>query len=94
MKDQQYSKLLTFLNRLEEAKIQYSLEHARCDAMMVTVVSPGIYWEIEFLDDGTIDVECYQSNGHIYDEDKLEELFAQFADEEPATNHESATAGK
>ena len=48
-------------------------------------IAPGEYWEIEFLEDGEVDVERFRSNGHIDDESALEELFAQFSDEEAAS---------
>lgn len=31
--------------------------------IMVCVVTPGVYWEIEFSDDGEIEVERYISEG-------------------------------
>ncbi len=89
MKENQFSKFLAFLERLEEAKIIYNLEHYRDDAVMVTVVSPGVYWEIEFMEDGHVEVERYRSNGHMDDESALTELFAQFSDEEPAPSHDA-----
>lgn len=89
MKENQFSNFLAFLERLERAKIVYHFEHSREDAMMVTVVSPGVYWEIEFLEDGGVDVERYRSNGHIDDESVLEELFTQFSDNEAAVTHDA-----
>ena len=57
MKENQFSKLLVFLERLDQAKIPYTMEHSRDDALMVTAIAPGEYWEIEFLEDGTIESE-------------------------------------
>ena len=76
MKKDQFGKLLAFLERLDQEKISYTLEHSRDDAIMVSVVTPGEYWEVEFLKDGGIDVERYVSNGEIYDESILTEFFA------------------
>jgi hypothetical protein len=79
MKDKIFSKLLMFLERLDKAKITYTMEHSRDEAVMVNLVVPGEYWEIEFLEDGAIEVECYRSNGKICDESVLDEMIAKNA---------------
>ena len=84
MKKNQFQRLTAFVERLEQARIHYSLSHTRDDAIMVLAFAPGEYWEIEFLGDGTIDVERFRSNGHIDDESTLEELFALWADDDSA----------
>lgn len=74
--------LLHFLNRLEKNKIYYRLEKVRGEAIMVEVAVPGERWEVEFLEDGTVDVEKFVSDGgDIYDEKELEILFRNFGDE-------------
>ena|SRR5712691_4594919 len=83
MKRSQFPRLLDLLERLETAKISYDLEHSREDALMVRLVVPGEYWEIEFLKDGEIEIERYRSNGHIYDESMLEKLFAKYSADSP-----------
>ena len=77
-----FSKFLSFLRQLEEAKIAYRLRHSREDALMAVINVPGERWEVEFLEDGEIEVECFTSNGHIDDESKLNDLFARFSDKE------------
>ena len=47
---------LTFLNRLEVARVPSRLEHVR-DALMVSLATPGERWEIEFFEDGSVEVE-------------------------------------
>jgi hypothetical protein len=98
MKDTPYRRLLDFLARLGEAKIPYQLRHSRDDALMVVAFAPGQYWEIDFLEDGTIEVERYRSDGHIDDESVLEELFALWSDEDTSTtravNQDDAIARK
>src|SRR5437879_2864348 len=99
MKANQFSKLVTFLERLDEAKILYSMEHSRDDAVMVQLVVPGEYWEIEFMEDGAVEIERYKSNGKICDESMLQELYTIFAaDAEPAppetANQHDAVARK
>ncbi len=85
-----FDKLLAFLERLDAAKIPYSMEHSRDDAVMLIAFAPGEYWEIEFLADGEIEIERYRSNGHIDDESVLDELFALCADEEKPETHDAA----
>jgi hypothetical protein len=46
---------------------------------MVLIIVPGQYWEVEFFGDGSIEVEVYESDGEIYDEKKLDELFDKFS---------------
>lgn len=82
MKDLHLKKLLTFLQRLDETKTHYALWNYREDAISVEVYIPGEHWEVDFLEDGTIEVERYRSNGRIEGESVLEELFVG----EPATD--------
>jgi hypothetical protein len=82
MSTNQFSHFMAFLERLEVARIRYyTLAHTREDAITVSVVSPGTYWEIDFLEDGTVEVERYVSTGKIEDESILEGLFEAFSDE-------------
>ncbi len=85
MNQDRFDKFLTFLERLDQAKIPYTTQHSREDAVMVTAFAPGQYWEIEFLADGEIEIERFRSNGHIDDESVLPELFALCSDEESAS---------
>ncbi|HVS36400.1 MAG TPA: hypothetical protein VMS17_12610 [Gemmataceae bacterium] len=82
MTQDRFHKLMTFLQKLEEAKIYHELAHHRYDAVSVYVTVPGERWEVDFLEDGTVDVERFRSNGHIDDESALTDLFANFSDEE------------
>ena len=72
-------KLLTFLDRLEAAKIWYRLEHVR-DSLMVTVALPGERWEIEFFEDDRVEVERYISTGAIEGESVLNDLLTRHDD--------------
>jgi hypothetical protein len=73
-------KLLSFLIRLEEVQISYSLEHNRDEAIMVLIAVPGQRWEVEFFQDGSIEIEIFKSDGEIYDEKMLDELFDKLSD--------------
>jgi hypothetical protein len=92
MSTNQLNKLIAHLERLEKAKIPYTMEHSREDAIMILAFAPGEYWEIEFLEDGEIDIERYRSNGKIHDESILQELFDLCSDVEKTTE-EGANIG-
>ena len=79
-----FRKLTTFLKQLEEAHIHYTLAYHREDALMVLVTVPGERWEVEFLGDGSIEVERFLSNDEICGEEALGELWTRYADPEHA----------
>jgi len=89
MTQDHFGKLLNFLRDLKRAKIHFELAHYRDDAVSVQVAVPGERWEVDFLEDGDVDVERFVSNGHIDDESAFAELFAKFSDEEPAATHDA-----
>ncbi len=67
MNDGSQSKMFTVFNALRErlsaADLTYTSAAYRDDAMSLLVNEPGHYWEIDVLEDGTIDVEVYASRG-------------------------------
>jgi len=71
--DSPLTKLLAFLDKLDEHKIWYHLEHIR-ESVMVLVAIPGQRWEVEFFADGHVEVERFISPGKIEDEDVLSEI--------------------
>jgi hypothetical protein len=71
---------ITFLNKLEENSVFYKLNKIRNEAIMVEVAVPGQRWEIEFLEDGTVDIEKFISDKDMYDVNELETLFKEFSD--------------
>ncbi|MDY6868776.1 MAG: hypothetical protein SVT56_12905 [Chloroflexota bacterium] len=75
-----FGKLMAFLDTLEQGKISYTLARYREEALMVSVVVPGERWEVEFLEDGSVEVERFISDGDIYGAEALDELFAKYAD--------------
>ncbi|MDB5357706.1 MAG: hypothetical protein JWN24_4159 [Phycisphaerales bacterium] len=70
----QPASLMSFLNDLRDAHISCRLSHNRDDAIAVEVAVPGERWEIEFLEDGTVEVEVFRSNGTIHDASVLSKL--------------------
>lgn len=71
-------KALDLLDQLEKLKIWYRLEKVR-DALMVIITIPGERWEVEFFDDGHIEIERFISSGQISDETILEKFLADYA---------------
>ena len=73
-------RLITFLNRLEEADIHYKLDKFNEEFIMVEVAVPGQRWEIEFSADDEVRIEKFLSQGSIYDESEIDVLFDNFSD--------------
>ncbi len=49
--------------RLDAADLRYTSSVYRDDAVSLLVNKPGEYWEIDVLQDGSVDVEIYASTG-------------------------------
>ncbi|MEH2383840.1 MAG: hypothetical protein V7K27_33955 [Nostoc sp.] len=82
MKNHGFGKLVTFLNQLEQEKISYTLAHHRDETIMVNVAVAGERWEVEFFEDGSVEVERFVSNGEISGEEVFSELFAMYSEPE------------
>jgi hypothetical protein len=74
------TRLLSFLNELRRGKIHYRLDQHRDDAIMVEVAVPGERWELEFLDDGSVEAEVFRSDGTIHDSSALDDLLRRHSD--------------
>jgi len=73
--------LFDFLRRLEQAKIFFKLERIRDQTIMVHVVVPGQRWEVEFFEDGEVEIEIFRSNGVVDETDNvLQSLFDDFGE--------------
>jgi len=72
--------LLDFLNKLRESKIHFALSQIREESIMVHISVPGERWEVEFMNDGTIETEIFHSKGEIGGKESLEKLFRDFSD--------------
>ncbi|MGG3890784.1 hypothetical protein [Metabacillus fastidiosus] len=73
-------KLINFLNKLENNNIFYKLNKVRNEAIMVEIAVPGQRWEIEFMENGTVEIEKFISDGNYYDTDEIEFLLGNFSD--------------
>ncbi|MGL4554799.1 MAG: hypothetical protein ACRC33_26840 [Gemmataceae bacterium] len=85
--------LLEFLKRLDEARIRYTMDRVREDAIMVRIAVPGERWEVELVDYGDEfhwEVERFVGGGRIDDESALDGLFARFSDARPAPAEQAA----
>jgi len=86
-----FQKLLNFLNRLDDATLGYTLEHASEDTIMVTVSAGAQRWEVEFYADGDIQIEIFYSAETelgFEGEEALERLFAELEEDEEAFDEE------
>jgi hypothetical protein len=71
-----FGRLLDFLNRLDQANVWYRLVHTRPESVMVDIALPGWRWEVEFMADGAVEIERYQSLAGVEDQPELlDELF-------------------
>jgi hypothetical protein len=68
--------VLDFVARLDEARLSYRILSIRPDALLVDVAVPGERWEIEFMVDGEVQIERFCSDGSIFTESVLPDLFA------------------
>lgn len=71
---------IQFLNKLEASHIFYKLTKVRAEGILVEIAVPGQRWEVEFLEDGTVEIEKFIGDGDYYDAQELEQLFKDFSD--------------
>lgn len=74
-----YACLLGFLTKLDENEIEYTLMHNRPEAIAILIATPGDRWEIEFLEDGSIEVERFSSTGELRGEEAIADVLALMA---------------
>jgi hypothetical protein len=63
------------VDHLEAANLSFQITSVRPDALMVAVAVPGERWDIEFMNDGSVEVEVFRSDGNIEGSDEIERLF-------------------
>ncbi|MGH9717249.1 MAG: hypothetical protein ACRD4R_11055 [Candidatus Acidiferrales bacterium] len=73
------SELLIFLERLKAARIYYSLSDPIEGAVTVEISVPGERWEIEFHQDGQINVEVFVSSKGVQGPELVDDLFRRFS---------------
>jgi hypothetical protein len=73
--------VLEVLNRLDEAHISYDLKHTRPDSLMADITVPGWRWEVEFMSDGSLEIERFRSVAGVEtDPSLLEQLLRDFGE--------------
>ena len=72
------SKAAEFCRELDRRNVAYELRIVRDEALMMSVPLPGERWEIEFFDDGRIELERFVSQGVAEAPSALAELLAWF----------------
>lgn len=70
--------LVDILEEFDKRKIYYKLDKIR-DSILVEVAVPGQRWEIEFMENGDIQIEKFFSDGTIYDCKEIDTLFNEFS---------------
>jgi len=66
--------------RLDAASIHYTVARYRDDAVSIRATVPGERWEIDVIDDGTVDFERFVGDGTIFEFDDLKKSIGRFAD--------------
>jgi hypothetical protein len=67
-----------FCRELDRRHVTYELRVVRDEALMMSVAVPGERWEIEFFDDGHIELERFVSQDVVEAPNALAELLAWF----------------
>src|SRR5438046_629674 len=81
MNSDAFGKLNSFLDKLEEERISYTMARHRDEAIMVLVTVPGERWEVEFFGDGSVEVERFTGDGEIRGEEALTQLFSRHSEQ-------------
>jgi hypothetical protein len=63
---------------LDHRRIPYELRIVRPEAIMVSVAVPGERWELEYFEDGRIEVERFRSQGVESKPEALQQLLGYF----------------
>jgi hypothetical protein len=69
------ARVLAFIAELDHRRIHYGLTSDRAEALMVQIAIPGERWEVEFMADGSVEIERFLSGGDIGGEEALGELW-------------------
>lgn len=67
-----------FCRELDRRHVTYEIQIAREEALMLSVAVPGERWELEFFDDGRIELERFVSQGVAEAPGALGQLLAWF----------------
>lgn len=70
-----FQKILSFIAELDTRTATYRMSVVRPEAILVEVAVPGERWEVEFFDNGNVEVERFRSSGDITSGEDLSELW-------------------
>ena len=73
-----FEKASELCRELDARRVPYVLNFARPEALMVSVAIPGERWELEFFEDGHVEVERFVSTGVEADAAAAEKLLGYF----------------
>jgi len=73
------SDIISLLDKLDEKKIYYRLSKIR-SSILIEVAVPGERWEIEYMSDGSVEVEKFTTTGEILGKEEIDVLFRDFSD--------------
>lgn len=68
--------IFEIIAKLERAKIHFTLSRIREESILIIVAVPGERWEIEVMEDGTVETEVFVSkDGVETGTQRLDDLF-------------------
>jgi len=70
------------LTQLDAAKIHYTLNRVREETIMIVAAVPGRRYEIEVFEDDHVEVEIFSSEGISGGQEVIDELLANYSDNE------------
>ena len=73
-------RLYTPLQRLDRARIHYTLARVRNDTVMICATVPGRRYEIDVSADGSIEVEVFGADGRMGAQEVVDDLIANYSD--------------
>lgn len=68
------------IGQLRALGAPFSLDSVRPEAVMLLVAVPGERWEIEWFEDGHLEVEVFRSSGEMGDRTDLSTLFQKLSE--------------
>ncbi|MGO9559430.1 MAG: hypothetical protein ACLPYW_10120 [Acidimicrobiales bacterium] len=73
-----FEKVSKLCRELDARRVNYELTFARPEALMLSVAIPGERWELEFFEDGLIELERFVSAGVEEDSTAARKLLGYF----------------
>ena len=80
MKSNPFETLQAIFRSLDAAAIHYTVARYRDDAVSIRATVPGERWEIDILDDGSVDFERFIADGTILELAELKRSIERFAE--------------